>query len=61
MAGYSSELIAHKEDRKQSHVKNVRPQIQKIAKKGGANVKLSKFRQTPVCHCCQVYGPKYSN
>jgi hypothetical protein len=37
----------HKGDRElQSHdIKDVRPQVQKIAKKYGANVKLSKFHQ----------------
>jgi DNA-binding IclR family transcriptional regulator len=40
--------LLHKGDRElQSHdiAKDVRPQVQKIAKKYGANVKLSKFHQ----------------
>jgi DNA-binding IclR family transcriptional regulator len=39
--------LLHKGDRElQSHdiAKDVRPQVQKIAKKYGANVKLSKFQ-----------------
>jgi hypothetical protein len=52
----------HKGDRElQSHdIKDVRPQVQKIAKKYGANVKLSKFHRTSVLSTlvAEVYGPR---
>lgn len=57
--------LLHKEDRKlQSHdiAKNVRPQIQKIAKKYGANVKIVEVPPGPPVLStlvAEVYGPNY--
>ena len=59
--------LLHKEDRKlQSHdiAKNVRPQIQKIAKKYGANVKIIEVPPGPPVLStlvAEVYGPNYKD
>lgn len=57
--------LLHKEDRdKQSHdiAKNVRPEIQKIAKKYGANVKIIEVPPGPPVLStlvAEIYGPNY--
>lgn len=59
--------LLHKEDRKlQSHdiAKDVRPQIQKIAKKYGANVKIIEVPPGPPVLStlvAEVYGPNYKD
>jgi len=59
--------LLHKEDRKlQSHdiAKNVRPQIQKIAKKYGANVKIIEVPPGPPVLStlvAEIYGPNYKD
>lgn len=59
--------LLHKEDRKlQSHdiAKEVRPQIQKIAKKYGANVKIIEVPPGPPVLStlvAEVYGPNYKD
>jgi multidrug efflux pump subunit AcrB len=59
--------LLHKEDRKlQSHeiAKNVRPQIQKIATKYGANVKIIEVPPGPPVLStlvAEVYGPNYED